>query len=542
MPEKAEKNEKATIRVKPWTWEPKKPVARSLGPHLEGAAGDYADGGDPETVRQGAEHRFAREPIKTSKRMMKKLRSFVRIWCRKHLTRLVHIPSFEEWLATTGYDTARKEELRLIMEEWRDLYDDACPGNRKTRARFQRRMNMNKSFVKIESYLTAKFARWINSRSDAFKVAVGPYFKAIEEVVYNIGQDGSYPFRFIKHVPVEERFDYIDSLFNENGGTLFVETDHTAFEAHMTPEVMRAVELQVYGYMLGNFPKMFSVIKSVLTGWNYCRHKLMTIVIEGIRMSGEMCTSLGNGLTNLLVFLFICHIHDLTPMAGIVEGDDGLFALTTRAPTPEEFLPIGMELKCVESGDWTALSFCGMTFERSSRTLLKDPWKVLVKFGWTHSQCMDGGDKVMCELLRAKAFSLACEAHGTPILSSLARYAERITRGNKVRVDSRDAGGIIWKREELRRIDVVKKKMNDFFLHEPSDATRAKYEQKFGVSVQDQLAIEDYLLSKNDRLPISNPIIEKHVLNKYPHAYEVGETHIRRFCKRPVGSERYFCS
>jgi hypothetical protein len=52
------------------------------------------------------------------------------------------------------------------------------------------------SFVKDEHYEGWKYPRLINSRSDQFKVFIGPTIKAMEHLVY------SHLPEFIKHVPV----------------------------------------------------------------------------------------------------------------------------------------------------------------------------------------------------------------------------------------------------------------------------------------------------------------------------------------------------
>jgi len=143
-------------------------------------------------------------------------------------------------------------------------------------------------------------------------------------------------------------------------------------------------------------------------------------------MSGEMCTSLGNGFTNLMLALFIASLRH-GHLEGYVEGDDGLFA-TDFELTKEDYLNLGFTMKNVDEvfhPGWA--SFCGMLFGDSLQ-IVRSPRRFLENFGWTHS-AVHGGEKVMLGLLRAKALSAVYETPHCPIVSVLARRALHHTRG-----------------------------------------------------------------------------------------------------------------
>ncbi len=75
-------------------------------------------------------------------------------------------------------------------------------------------------------------------------------------------------------------------------------TDYTSFEALFTPELMDAVEMQLYDYMLEHVSggkDTLRLIRRVQLGRNHIDSKYVSVDISGKRMSGEMCTSLGNG-------------------------------------------------------------------------------------------------------------------------------------------------------------------------------------------------------------------------------------------------------
>jgi len=214
-------------------------------------------------------------------------------------------------------------------------------------------------------------------------------------------------------------------------GCCYTETDHTAFEAHMTCDVMRAVEFQLYGYMwaqvLGG-REVFNIVKKALAGINTCINKLMIVKVLGSRMSGDMCTSLGNGFTNLMLMLFVCSEHKVH-CVGVVEGDDGLFRIDTKdlkIIQADDFMKLGFEIKLAVRATIGESSFCGLMYG-SSYENVRDPLEVLCRFGWTKSPRRFGGPRVMAGLLRAKALSLAYELPGCPILRNLAIAALRVT-------------------------------------------------------------------------------------------------------------------
>jgi len=296
----------------------------------------------------------------------------------------------------------------------------------------KRKRQRVKSFAKAEPYVPVlKNIRWINSRSDSFKVYAGPAFKDIEEQVY------ASKF-FVKHVPIPDRPDLILSF--ERAGRRYYITDYKAFESHMTVQVMQAIECNVYRFFLKKFPELARVICSTIAGTNRCRNACgVRCKLKGRRMSGDMCTSLGNGLTNLFLALYILEELKGVPLSEVdilVEGDDGLLAIPSHVEISKaDWLSMGFTLsKLVETkrpGEGTAeAAFCGMNIIRDEQGRgwnIKPlvPW--ISKFAWalrargSHSVRLGG-------LLRAKALSALCELPNCPIVSVIARVALEMTQ------------------------------------------------------------------------------------------------------------------
>lgn len=379
---------------------------------MEGLAPISVDRNDPVTLRRGVAKRLGRSLPTPQPGAMRGLASFVRQWLEDNIDPVV-VPTFEEWLDATTYPECRKEELRRAAEL--DRYG-------RPPREYSRKIQ---SFIKAESYDEFKECRWINSRHDRFKAYSGRFFSAIEKEVFKNEW-------FIKHVPVAERPAKILSL--EKAGLRYYENDYKAYECHFTKEVMRAVECQLYSYALAAYPTDAAYINSVLSGENRLKsqkHKFR-VRLNARRMSGDMCTSLGNGFTNLMIVLYIAQQKGYKPTdcSGFVEGDDGLFAVPFSMDATD-FTSLGFTVEIKEVAHPYEAHFCGMRMSPDG-TILKDPIKFFSKFGWTDS-CIHGGESVMMSLLQAKALSAIYELPQCPIIGAAARRCLQVSAGHRPR-------------------------------------------------------------------------------------------------------------
>lgn len=336
----------------------------------------------------------------------------------------------------------------------------------------KRQSSKVKSFIKLESYDEVKEARWINSRVDDFKAFAGPYFKIVEDVLFARPE-------FIKHVPVPDRPALINAM--EQAGLKYYSTDFTAFESHFTPEFMRACECKLYTHVLGD--NVYSrYMNDVITGNNVLKTRLgMTFQVQGRRMSGDMCTSLGNGFSNLMLAYFVYYSAsgkiDLEGFTAYVEGDDGLFA----SPVPltgDMYLPLGFTIKMDEIRSPREASFCGLLCSPDN-CVIKDPRRVFRSFGWT-SSFIDAGPAIMDSLLKSKALSLCYELPQCPILGVLGRVALRKTQKTK-----------LTHRHESYRETPLNFEIPEFA---PSQETRDFFAQQFSISAELQLEVEEAIV------------------------------------------------
>lgn len=445
------------------------PCQISLGPHLRGIAPPMPDPSHGPTALDGSLHRFACEMPEPDPELLGMFRGFVGRFVRQHYTPLLpgQLMSVEEWLETTTYSVDRKTEL---LRAWSD-----CCGTITTRDR------VVSGFIKRETYPSFKYARGINSRKDAFKCAVGPAFKEIEKVVYDSGN-------FIKHIPVKDRPQYIMDRLGSYPGPWY-ETDYTSFEGSFQAVFMEVCEMVLYRHMLVNYPDLLAEIEGTLMGVNECRYKWFTIRVEARRMSGEMCTSLGNGFSNLMLAKFLAWRVGAS-IDIIVEGDDGLM-YSNKPMDVSPLKRLGFEIKLLTHSDLLRSSFCGLKLSRDLCSMTC-PRKVLLNFAWTHSPLMWGGTKIRLGLLRAKALSLLYEHPRCPIISALAWRFVTLTSGVASIFDNSWYGSQLKAESQMYHAWACSE-----FCKGVSSDTRTDFDQMFGIGVADQLRIEEDIESWN---------------------------------------------
>lgn len=434
---------------------------------------------NPTNFIAGALARFGGAVPRIAKGRLSFLRSFTRNFMRATFRRLrdSDIPSFHDWLASRSYPDWRKRQLFHTYHRYVSVNPKIHFGN--------------KSFVKTEQYPSYKWPRAINSRHDMFKCATGPLFSAMEKVVF----ENKF---FVKHIDVDKYPQHIMASLEGVDGQI-VTTDFEKFEKHFVPEILHAVELQVYAYLLGGTrgEAAMPMIAKALAGRNHCtcyRHgkKVARVSLNGVRMSGDMCTSLGNGLTNLILMHAVCAFHGSKVTGGAVEGDDGVFKILGYVPTAADFADFGFTIKIEKHDRLQDAGFCKKYFDEHVLDNVVDPAELLVKFGWTHSLQRLGNQHTLAALLRAKADSLESVLPGAPLVGSLVHFVRRVLGDGSRKLTS----GQDWCHNVAHGV-----------LHPVALASRLVVERVFKVPVETQLHIERYLDSLGRLQPFDDPVI-----------------------------------
>jgi hypothetical protein len=399
---------------------------------------------------------------------------------KKNFPRLVDLDDdFEAWLSGTSYSAADKEKLRAAQDKhadaWMKLTKTAC-----------------KSFVKDEFYEELKPARSINARHDVWKGLFGPLIKRVEEEVFK------HP-SFVKKIPVVDRPRYILQVMEsalpvivegDDGLMRTLMSDYSAFESLFDRTLIKTCELAVFRHMLGGsaFGREFvRVLENVCYRTNSCCYgNGVKVTVQCKRMSGEMFTSLGNSVTNLMVLAFLFE----------------KFMSKDVQITEEIFGRLGLRAKVQHCRDPAEASFCGMVFDPQDCQMIRDPRPVLVKLGWCAERFVDAGDRVRFTLLHLKALSLSCEMGSCPILGVLARRLVALTQGKA-------KPSVFWSKYltpwEKEKLSVNLSSLNQFTA--PGDGTRALFERRYGISVSDQLRIEG-IVSEMELGPLCGEVVE----------------------------------
>lgn len=500
-------------------------VRVSLGCQLRFGAYPQPDPNDSRTIICAVANRISRIPPVPKTAILDLFRSFVRHWVHSCTTPLVDtdIPTFPEWLDGTTYTEGRKGQLRKAFDEsshrplnCRDFSDIGV-----------------QCFIKDEVYSSYKNARGIFARVDRFKVRVGPIFKAIERQLFK----GKW---FVKYVPFTERAKFIEDRI---GGRFdrYCATDYTAFESHFNERLFKSCEFILYAHLVGKTSRWADFQRSlrVLVSTNVLKFKVpdqsysvfkykgnqgqnlgertapkgirnLSMKVPARRMSGEMNTSLGNGFTNLMVFLFLQQHVGNTNYDCVVEGDDLVGGYSGVALTSEMYEDLGFRVKVEQHDSLNTASFCGMVYDPVDLISCPDPFKVIMKTGWISGKYSGALTKKKMKLLRARALSIMSQYSGTPICQEFALYLLRYT-------------GKYWtfsgSRYELKGFSP------DYTVRPVSPGSRAIVEKAYGWSIDEQLRLEQWFKDLTCLQRLNHPLLLDRITDQQSHYYHRYVTH-----------------
>jgi len=419
--------------------------------------------------------------------------------------------SVETWLSGTNYTEKRKQMLRDLDEM---AMTDLAYAQQKEPRPFSC-LNPDGSTTdivnpvvderyvvsahqKAEFYPNFKKPRGIYSRSDSFKILVGPAFKLIEKEVFKL------PW-FIKNIPVKERISYMKEKLHREGAK-YVSTDFSTMEASIRAELMLAIEYPIYEYMLSGLPDggkdILEHIKNAILGKQHITFNLWQALMEARRESGEMNTSLGNGIQNLATNMFTMWKMGLDPilLQAVFEGDDGLILVPEGLSWPSSYMTaLGYKIKMVEEPDWQEAGFCGNIFNEESNIIVTEPMYVLCVTPWVSADYALSSDSTIDSIMRSKALSIIHQYPGHPILQEFAMMIMRKTKGRSVRryLESKAS---LWEKsmvyDALRDLGLRDSFSNSKLpLQEVSMGSRLLVERKYGIGIDRQLMIESYFRS-----------------------------------------------
>lgn len=528
----------------------REPVGVSLGCHVEGGAAPHGDlKYVPNTICSVLKRIVADHP-KRDKDLFKWFVESTQDWIASNIEPipLSENLNIDSWLDNSNYDSKRRSQLRKVGasigvdEEY--IISRVERDKRSTEVHF---------FTKDEVYLNYKHVRQIYARVDEYKCVVAPFFHRVEEDLYKRPE-------FIKHIPTQQRakyvLDWVAQGSTEPGERIFVSTDYTAYEGHFDPPLLEGIEGALYRRYASASPRLTKIVEfhqRVTCGINRCVSKRSRVDIRAKRMSGEMCTSLGNGFTNFAVHRFITRVIGLDPFSRcVIEGDDAVYSFVRNRKlcehgilrpdrgcgdcelksrlrakgiligwvrgvcSPHEatlhgllqglYTGLGFNVKIEFKDVLPKAGFCSMFFDSTDLIIVPEPMKKLLSFGWAGGKYYRSSGKKLRELLRGKALSLLAESRGVPILQSCAVAHIRLTHGSHYRIDD------FWQRQ----------KMKDSLLTPLpiTPQTRNLMHELHGFSVEEQMELERWFDSMTAISAFNHPLLISKLTSDQRHFYE----------------------
>lgn len=390
------------------------------------------------------------------------------------------------WLEGTSY--SRKLQQRMTREYKDGLHpcDD-------------REFNVVGQFVKNERFPEFKAPRLINAKGTAYKFHFGSMVAEVEKIVYQMPE-------FIKSIPVRQRPHYITRMI-VGPGRRYMTTDFTSFEANFTSFIMKNCENALLRHVFADhplFPKMDWLCRSIESR-QVCKSKLgYSMEVDATRMSGEMSTSLSNGFSNLMFMKYIFHSLGVTDLKIVVEGDDAIMSvpMDSRLPTEADFARLGLKVKLEEHSSISTASFCGIVFAEEDMINVTDPIAAVVEMNILSDKCAPMRLSKKMAFLKSKAMSAKYQYNGCPIIDAYASWILRETARYDVRVaDARCSDW--WALQKL----IAREGSDDWKTRTQSPpATRRLVQDRYGISVSEQLALEALFDASSGLKPWYDPL------------------------------------
>lgn len=451
----------------------RRPVSESLGCHVKGIAPTHPDHDSPFDYAAGIFQRFGRMTPYRSQKVYQELMKFtdemLDHWELKYgLTRLEpEDMDVHKWIDSINHCQSRKDQLHKAADEDFDPLKDIDVS----------------MFIKDEFYEDQyKYPRLICSRNDKTKCRLGPMFSRIEKAFFKLPM-------MIKKIAVDERAAYIFNYLYKPGYYYF-STDYSAYETHFVKLMMVAVEFRLYQRLAPKDEHGTQFLKDLnfLLGTNHCKNKLIDAWIKATRMSGENCTSLGNGFSNVIFTKFACRKAGCKAKL-VAEGDDGVTRVNKKID-PKIFRELGLIVKYNEEKEISEASFCGLISDELAKQDVSNPLKILAKFGWSNRKYVGCSLDTKYSLAVAKALSYLYQYPHLPVVRPFMNYILRVTPYKNYKV--------------LKYINSLDQYTRELYLkafdrrhsapdYKPEIATRTLVEKLYGISVKQQLEAETYL-------------------------------------------------
>lgn len=359
-----------------------------------------------------------------------------------------------------------------------------------------------KMFVKMEAY---KFdyekpypdCRAIQFRSFEYTLQLASIIRRAEHRMYLAADVPGFGVgrHFGKNMSPRALGQALRRTYDSLPGCKILLLDVSRFDAHVSPELIKNVEHRFWKKAT-HHPQLNELLKWKLRNKGSARvgDDWVTYEVNGERMSGDADTGGSNSIDMAAALGSLCKVNGIHEFGMNVNGDDSVLFycgnLSDEAVL-KHFNSIGMEVKIDGRPErFEEIDYCQARPVRidGGWTMVRNPSKVLTKVGFTHKR--QGVSNYLKRVYTTCLGELAL-ARGVPILQP---YLERILFLTKSQMNKRSA-----KRPILKSAITDSYRLSGWL---PSDwqsgrtlpisiEARASFSRAFGVSITEQLAMED---------------------------------------------------
>lgn len=473
----------------------RKIMAKDLGCIIPGLAPIIPDVRDTLNQQVSICHRIARGHPRISR------------WVMRRLKRIAYsifgdLPKLQVDLSRDAYVKvleARGDnefEKAKMLKVWDEM--ERCGAQNGSCPEWNLRMMDTDGFLKEESYETFKAPRTICAPSDEHKVFFDPWIRAFEHQVLSME-------KAVKFVPVDQRAKFVEERLGAPAAQ-FAAADGSAFESSHSPEIIR---LCIYVLDLIMDHPLWSEIRKQIdrtAGVQKVEFNEWWFKIVGTLFSGKRWTALFNWILNVLASYFVASCSG-AKIDGIFEGDDSIIVILSGKLDAKFYSLIGIDIKIEYFERLGDASFVGNIYSDSCKTV-KDPWKILLNFGWSSSQYAASNRLTLSSLARAKAYSLLHELPSCPIITEFALLVIRETEFvSKKSIDVlKKKRANAYEKEKNKRIVEMMINPNEEFRKLLAQqcasvdmTTRLFFWERYGIPIGLQLRIEERLRETKSR-------------------------------------------
>lgn len=389
-----------------------------------------------------------------------------------------------------------KFSLTQVVETYsgrrRTIYENAM--KKLTEIGLSRNDARSIAFVKMELVNPAKAPRCIQPRDPSYNLSLGRYIKAVEHKLYDsirkVFADGP---TVMKGYNVDEIGSIIRGKWRSFLDPVAIGLDATKFDMHVSPAAL-AWEHGVYTSLFPGDKQLQRLLRWQMNnkGAGYCGDGKLKYSVTGKRFSGDMNTGLGNCL--LMCAMVYAYARSRGVHVKLVNNGDDCVVLMEKcdmakfnAGLDSWFIEMGFRMVAEEPVyELHQIEFCQMhpieigdscrMVRNINTTLRKDTMTVHPLTNGVHRE-------KWCTAVGTGGLWLT---GGVPVLQDFYQAYQRIgcMRSSKMMDDPTFATGM----------KLMSKGMNEHY-REPDAWTRVQVFEAWGLSPDEQVAIEEHLRS-----------------------------------------------